>query len=228
MKKRFILGLLLLQMGNLLLAQNTNRFHLELSSKALFTQYDRISSSPFIGLDIREKVFNYALSINGFWNWSAHWELGLGLGFSNRDAYGICFCHVCDKAVSPPVYTKGRSFDIPLQLRWYWRKPGKKIRPFLHTGLTSEFALLDAPPLEGNPPFQGINTSEYTLNLALGIGSLWQWNEHFSLLIGVALNEYRYFQFSSRDAVMQTEYRAKGADALVLELGLRYTFTGEK
>ncbi len=195
---RLFFILLCLGQAPLFAQEEASRFRLELSSQSIFTQGSNLVIAPNIDFYIGEKSFNYASHLSGFWRLGNRLELGFGLGYANRDAYVVIpFCRLapCRRPSGSTAegYTRIRSLEIPVELRWKYWKSAKRIVPYFSVGIANRIPVV-------NPFFFGSEKSKlspgnYVMGVILGAGTQIRIFEKWSLVVAIQIRKDSNFSF---------------------------------
>ncbi len=223
--KNLCLFLMLLCLGqaSLFAQEEASRFRLELSNQSIFTQGNELVIGPNMNFHIGEKVYNYASHLSGFWRLGNRLELGVGLGYANRDAYvGRSFCSYipCRRPGDffPDRYTRIRSLEIPVELRWKYWKSAKRIIPYFSVGIANRIPIIDSSVL-GNGKTR-LSLDDYAMGVTLGAGTQIKIFEKWSLLFEVKIRKDSNFNFEKHSRTEGIRWFNEG----VIKLGLGRNF----
>lgn len=197
--------------------EESDKFRLELSTQSLFANYDVLRSSDYTGLNIAKRVPNFTVQISAFWALGDRLELGAGLAYANRDAYTTCYCAFCDKFFPTEDFTRIRSLELPLEVRWKWLKEAKRFDPYVSLGANNRvpFGSLQVFSSEGG----GLKFSRLSSGLILGLGSRIHLYEKWSLLVAASVGNY--IQFNKEDDFF---IPISGVDKVVDEWSVKFGF----
>ncbi len=182
--------------------EKPSKFRLELSTENIFIKGPRIKSAKKEEVSATGTSFKFSTQVSGFWRLNNRLELGLGLAYAVRDAHTICFCVFCDKLVPiDGVFTRIRSLDLPLELRWKWLKSSKRFDPYVSFGLNTRMPF----DFQAGPQYDQtrLDAKATFVGAAFGLGTRIQLFEKWSGIIGLSAEKNDNFKLDKKDLVVK-------------------------
>ena len=226
--KNLCLFFMLFYLGQapLLAQEETSRFRLELSNQSIFTQGNYLVLAPDLKFYVGEKTYNYTSHLSGFWRLGNRLELGLGLGYANRDAYiksPFCFFAPCRRPnmLFADGYKRIRSLEIPLELRWKYWKSAKRFVPYFSVGIANRIPILDSSFFEDDKT--RLSLADYTMGVVLGTGLQVRAFEKWILFVAVQIRKENNFKFEKDSSVFGLE-KKRWFNEAVVKIGIGRNF----
>ncbi len=200
--------------------EKPTKFRLELSTESVFIKGAELRRALKNDYFVVGKSLKNSTQISGFWRLGDRLDIGLGLAYTVRDVNTICYC-LCDK-VAPVggVFTKIRSLDLPLELRWKWLKKTKRFDPFTSFGLNTRMPFNFNSRSHYNQA--KLETKNTFLGLTLGVGTRIQIFEKWSAIIGLSAEKNRNFKFEKED--FRLEGSSRWLDEWSVSIGIGRNF----
>ncbi len=210
--------------ASLFAQQEAPRFRLEWSNQTIFTQGNILVISPDLEFYVDKKAYNNANHLSGFWRLGNRLELGIGLGYASRDAYLLgTTCPIGSFCAKPSAariigYTRIRSLEIPVELRWKYWKSAKRIAPYFLLGIANRIPVL-------SPSFYYVEKTRlspknYAMGVILGTGAQIKIFEEWSLFFEVKIRKDSNFRFEKRSRFEGIEWFNEG----VIKIGIGRNF----
>jgi len=196
--------------------EKPSKFRLELAIQSVSIKGSEIKIAQENEVFLAGQSFKYATQISGFWRLKDRLELGLGLAYTVRDANTTCYCIFlnCEKfAPADGVFTRIRSLDLPLELRWKWLKKAKRFDPYASFGLNTRmpFDFRSGPQNDQTR----LNAKGTFIGASLGLGMRIHLYEKWSAILGLSAEKNHNFKFE------KNEFTSKGSSIWLEEWSVK-------
>lgn len=146
-----------------------------------------LSFAPKVGFDLFRNIpphdinesYLLSLDLRADHKVSKKFFYSFGVNFSTNEKHVY---HLRFDAASADYFSFGYLIEFPLQINYHFINDSKRINPYLKMAIRNSYYHLNSAGTYGASPYS-ISTSDYFLLSDLGLGTNFQLNDKFSILV---------------------------------------------